>query len=264
MTAILPHPIFGESKNNTGTTEGREDRAGDIQSQTRLIRLSKGAERHADERDADRDVDEEDQTPRHLGQCAADDQTGDRSDARHGGKNRDGLITSRTRGESRGNKGEGGGRRHGCADTLKRPRRDQHALVQGETTEQRRHREQRDSRDEHLLAPVRVTEATTEEHEPTERKRVRGQHPITTTVAQPEVCLQWRQREVRDGAVEHHHHLQTTQDDDGEPDDSSRYRGIRRSGFRHKTSRYPASTEKPATGPITMIAGGLISSSLTR
>ena len=84
---------------------------------------------------------------------------------------------------------------------------DQRGLGPGEAGEQRADREEGDAGDEEPAPAEQVGHPAAEQQEAAEHDRVGGDHPLQALLAEVEVGLDRRQRDVHDRDVEHDHEL---------------------------------------------------------
>jgi hypothetical protein len=97
------------------------------------------------------------------------------------------------------------------------PKHDEGLGCRREAVEQRRRREDRDTDEEHPLAPDEVTCPPAEEEEPAEHERVGVDDPLQVSVRHLEVFLDRRQRDVHDRRVEDDHELRHAHEHEHEP-----------------------------------------------
>ena len=147
-----------------------------------------------DHQDADGHVDEKGQPPRQLGECAADDETQHRADAGHRGENRGGCVAGRALGECGGDQRQTGGCGNRGPHTLKQPGDHQSRLIPGDSAQHRGDGEQGHADDEGSLAPDRVAQSTSEQHQTAEGQHVGGDHPTAAGVGQTQFILDLGQR----------------------------------------------------------------------
>ena len=167
---------------------------------------------------ADREVDEEDPVPaQHLGQQASDEQAeraaGDRDE--HVRAHRAGPLGGlRELGDDdrQDHRGLGGG-----ADALEHAGADQRLLARGEPAQQRRERERDEAGKEDALAPDEVAEPAGQEQQAPEGDEEAVDDPGQVGLAEAEVALDRRQRDVHDRDVEDDHQLREADDDQGRP-----------------------------------------------
>ena len=180
-----------------------------------------GADQRAAERerrDADREVDEEDPVPaQRLGEQAAGEQAeraaGDRDE--DVGAHRAGALGGLR--ELGDDDREDHRRLGGRADALEEARADQRLLRRGDAAQQRRDRERDEAGEEHALAPEQVAEAAGQEQQAAEGDEERVDDPGQVRLAEAEVVLDRRQRDVHDRDVEHDHQLREADDDQRGP-----------------------------------------------
>ena len=198
---------------------GHQHRADDVE---RACALGLGLVDQAPRQDrrggADRHVDEEDPLPaERLGEDAAEQQAdcaaarGDR--APHAQR----LGALRALGEGRGDDAQRGGRDERASEALQPAEHDQLAGALGEAVEQARDREHDHAGDEDLLAPDDVRGAAAEQQEAAEQQRVAVDHPLQVGLAELQVLLDRRQRDVDDRRVEDDHELGQADQDQRHP-----------------------------------------------
>ena len=105
----------------------------------------------------------------------------------------------------------------GGADALQKAGADQHTLTRGDSAQQRRHGEGHDAREEDAPSPDEVAEPSGEEQQAAEGDEERVDDPGQVGLAEVEVALDRRQRDVHDRDVEDDHQLCEAHDDEGNP-----------------------------------------------
>ena len=103
----------------------------------------------------------------------------------------------------------------GGEDALQGAGREQQPGARGDAAERGGDREAAEADDEHPLAADEVGDAAAEQQQAAEGQRVRGDDPLAVGVADAEVVLRGRQRDVHDRRVEDDHQL-------GDGDDAQR------------------------------------------
>jgi hypothetical protein len=103
------------------------------------------------------------------------------------------------------------------AEALQRPKADQHPGRAREPVQQRGDREDDQPDQEDALAPEQVAGSPAEQQETSEEQRVRVDDPLQVGLAQAEVLLDRRQRDVHDRRVEDDHELRDADQDQDEP-----------------------------------------------
>jgi hypothetical protein len=106
-----------------------------------------------------------------------------------------------------GEQAEGRRGQQRAEQALRRAGRDQHLEGAGCTTDGGGDGEPEQAADEGPFAPEQIAEAAAEEEQRAERQRVGGDDPLARVVAEAEVLLRARQRDVDDGRVEDDHQL---------------------------------------------------------
>ncbi len=195
-------------------------RAGRIEVPVREIRAAL-AQEDRDERedeDADRDVDVEDPRPAEGARQRAAEQHARRGAAagdRTPDAERNVPLASLV--ERRREDRECSGREHRGPEPLERTERDQRALRPGEAVEQGADSEEDEAGDEQPPSPEQVGQPAAEEKRPAEENGVGGDHPLEALLAEVQVGLDRRQRDVHDGDVEHDHELGGHDEGEDEP-----------------------------------------------
>ena len=110
-----------------------------------------------------------------------------------------------------------GGGDERAAEALQRAEGDQLAGALGEAVEQARDGEQDRAGDEDPLAPDDVRRAAAEQQEAAEEQRVAVDHPLEVGLAEVEVLLDRRQRDVDDRRVQDDHELGQADQDQRHP-----------------------------------------------
>ena len=186
------------------------DRAGEVEGAVSELRAAlpqqQGADR--DERDANRDVDEEDPRPgERARQEAAEQHAGRGAAAGDRAPDAERDVALAALGEGRRQDRERGGREQRAAEALGRAEGDQRRLATRRSRRQGADREEGDARDEEPAPAEQVGQAAAEQQEAAEHDRVGGDHPLQALLAEVEVGLDRRQCDVHDRDVEHHHEL---------------------------------------------------------
>jgi hypothetical protein len=169
-------------------------------------------------RGADREVDEEDPMPaQRLGEQSSGEQpersAGDRHE--HVGAHRAGPLR---RGRELGDDDrEDHGRLRRRADTLEEAGADQHPLRGGDAAQERCERERDHAREEDALSPDQIAEPAGEEQQAAERDEERVHDPGQVGLAEAEVVLDRRERDVHDRHVQDDHQLRQADDDQRQP-----------------------------------------------
>ncbi len=120
-------------------------------------------------------------------------------------------------GEGRGEQRQRGRREDGAENALAGAGGDQHREVDRRAADGGGHGEAREAGDEHDLAADQVGEPAAEQQQAAERQRVRRHDPLPVHVAEAQVALRRRQRDVHDRGVKHHHQLRDRDDDQDQP-----------------------------------------------
>ena len=164
-------------------------------------------QRGCQQRNADRDVDEEDQAPRDLDQQASEHRAGRearRDDCPVGAQRTAALLLARVAGDQQG---QARGSEHRRADPLHHPRGDQQAGLDGESPGDARH-DEHDQADPVEPGPaVHIGEPATQQQEPAEGDRIRADQPLQRRGGDVQVTLDGGQRHVDDREVQHDHEL---------------------------------------------------------
>ena len=210
------HDRVGADHQRRGDQKGT-DHVGALAEADSLVALDVAArEQRGDDRD--RDVDEEDPVPvDRLGEDAADQEPdgaaarGDEREQAHGLRLFAGL------GEHGRDHPEDHRRGQSPADSLEESCTDQQARAVREPTEHRGCREQGEPGEEDGPAPDQVAEPAREQEEAAERDQVGVDDPGEVVLAEPEVVLDRRKRDVDDGDVEDDHQHARAQHVEGNP-----------------------------------------------
>ena len=172
---------------------------------------------------ADRQVDEEHPVPAQgLGEHAAGQQaqraTGDGHE--HVGAHRAGALGGL------GELGDDDRQDHrglrGRAEALQEAGADQHALAGRHPAQQRGDGEDGETGEEDPLAPDEVAEPAGQQQQAAERDQERVDHPGQVALAEVELTLDRRQRDVHDRHVEHDHQLGQADDERASPSGADR------------------------------------------
>ena len=176
-----------------------------------------GADQRLAERErgeADREVDEEDPVPaQRLGEQAAGEEPERASGHRHedvGAHRAGSLGDPRELGDD---DREDHRRLRGRADALEEARCDQRPLRRGDAAQERRDRERDHAAEEHALSPGQVAEPAGQEQQAAERHEERVDDPGQVRLAEAEVLLDRRERDVHDRDVEDDHQLREADDE---------------------------------------------------
>ena len=172
---------------------------------------------HEHER-ADRDVHEEDPRPaERTRQSAAEEHAGRRAATGDSTPDAEREVALASFLERRRQDRERGRREQRRPEPLCGAERDQRALGPREPVEERADREQRQAGHEQAPAAEQVGHAPTEEQDAAEEDRVGGDHPLEALLAEVEVGLDRRQRDVDDRDVEDDHELGRHEDGEAKP-----------------------------------------------
>ncbi len=180
----------------------------------------------------ERDVDEEGPAPVHvLGQQTAEDQTDRTATTGDGAVDAERLGALLGLGEHDRQQRERGRGEQGAEDTLEGAGAEQHRGVGGGAAERGGQCEAGQTDDEGALAPPQVGHPATEQQQPAEGQRVRGDHPLAVAVGDAQVLLGGRQRDVHDGGVQDDHQLREADEYQGLPAPRIRLNGGQGIGF---------------------------------
>ncbi len=181
-------------------------------------RLGELAARDQERDHPHRHVDEEDPAPaEEVGEDAAQQRTRGRTGRGHRAPGAESPGPGRAFGIRRRQDGEGGGCQDGRTQPLEGAGADQQGLVLGQAAEQTREGEHRQADEEDLAPPVEVGRPAAEQQETGEGQGVRIDDPLQVRIAEVQVVLYRRQRDVHDGRVEHDHELPHAHDGEDEP-----------------------------------------------
>ena len=157
---------------------------------------------------ADRNVDEEDPRPAERArERAAEQHAGRAAAARDRAPDAEREVALAAFLERRRQDRQRGRREQRRAEPLQRAERDQRALRPGEAVEQRADREEREPDHEEPAAAEQVGHPSAEQQHAAEQDRVGGHDPLQALLAEVQVGLDRRQRDVHDRHVEHDHEL---------------------------------------------------------
>ena len=168
--------------------------------------------------DPDGDVDEEDPLPaERLREHAAEQEAERTASAGDGAPDAEcaGAVTGP--GEGRRDDRERCRRDQGGAQPLQGAGADELSRRRRQPAQQRCDGEERHAREEQALAAEEVSRPAAEQKEPAEEQRVRVDDPLQAAVRKAEIGLDRRQRDVRDGGVEHDHELREAHEDEDDP-----------------------------------------------
>ncbi len=199
---------------------GHGDRAGDVEASR--IGWSGGRWQHEQRGDADRDtdgkIDEEDPVPaQRAGQDAAEQDAdaatarGDEAEEAHR------PCALAWLGEEVHRQRETDRRDDGAAQTLDRPRADQHRLRLRQATAERGQREDGDTNEEEPPVAEEVAEPATQQQEAAEGEQIGVHDPGQRGWSKAEVRANGGQRDIHDSRIEHDHETAQAEDDQREP-----------------------------------------------
>ena len=199
-----------DSEHKRGQPAGDKDGPGDIERLALALRTALfeecpgGDECH----EPDRDVDEQDPSPRQLlGEDPAQQRpgstagAGDRAPYPH--RPGAGLWLPEGCGEDR----QGGGREDRSPESLSSPGADEHGLILSEATEQAGKGEHTETEEEDPTPAEKVGRSPAEEEETGKGERVGIEHPLQLGLRKAKAVLDRRQRHIDDRHVEQHHEL---------------------------------------------------------
>ncbi len=163
------------------------------------------------QRDADRDVDEEDQPPGGLDQQAAEHRAGREARRDNRAVGAQGAAAFLLPGPTGDQQGQTRGRQHGRSDPLHHPGGDQQARLDGQTPGDARRDEHHQADPVHPGPAVDVGEPPAQQQEPAEGDRVGADQPLQRRGGDVQLTLYRGQRDVDDGEVQHDHELRHRQ-----------------------------------------------------
>ena len=201
-----------DGEHEQGNAGGHRDGAGNVQLPPATGRVrGQQAHRSDQQREANRDVDEEDQAPGDLGQQAPEHRTrreSRRNDRAVKAQRAAALLLA---GPVRDEQGQARWGQHRRPDSLHDAGRDEKSRFGGKPSGHARDHEHDQADPEQFRAAEHVGEPAAQQQEPPERDRVAAQQPLKRRRGDVQAVLDRRQRDVNDGEIQHHHELRHRQ-----------------------------------------------------